>query len=251
MKLAISGKGGVGKTTVAAGLALLYASKGYRVWAIDADPDANLGWALGYSDEELAKQIPLVNLKEEIEARIGRGPFFSINPRVDDLLEKNSLEKENMNYIKMGGVKEGGSSCYCPENALLRAVLSNLLFDRQDVVIMDMAAGIEHLTRGTARGVDAMFIVVEPGRTSINTARTIIELAKDLGLEKVGILGNKVRSPREKELIESSLQEIVWGYLPYAEEIQEMGFKPVACYPKTFLEVLGEISQEWDLAAKG
>ncbi len=245
MKIAISGKGGVGKTTAAAGLAFLFREKGSRVWAVDADPDANLGWMLGFSEDQLQKLLPLSEQKEEIEKRIGRGPFFTINPEVDDLLEKNTLQQENIYYLKMGGIKEGGSSCYCPENALLRAVLSNLLFDQDDVVILDMAAGIEHLTRGTAKAVDAVFIVVEPSHSSINTAFTILELTRDLGIERVEIIGNKISSPDERKFISSSLERPLIGVLPFSREVYEMGLQKKPIFPTSYIKELGSIIEKW------
>src|SRR4030066_525996 len=194
MKIAISGKGGVGKTLLAAFLSQTFASSGYSVIAIDADPDANLAATLGVPTPE--KITPISELSDLIEERVGvrpgqSGAFFKLNPKVDDLPENYSVKMDGIRLMAMGRIKRGGTGCYCPEGALLQALLSHLLLQRDEVVILDMEAGIEHLTRGTSRGVDKLIIVVEPGRRSIETARPIIELAQDIGLKSIAAVGNK------------------------------------------------------------
>ncbi len=223
MKLAITGKGGVGKTTLAAGLALSFAQEGRRVIAIDADPDSNLAATLGFPEPE--KIIPLVEMKELIEERTGAKPgtvggYFKLNPRVDDIPEKFSREHKGIKLLLMGRVKKGGSGCFCPENAFLKAVLSHLFFAREDVAILDMEAGIEHLGRGTAEGVDGLIVVVEPSMRSIETAARIKSLAKDLRIAKVFLVGNKVRSDEDVDFIQKNLSDFeILGFIWYNENL--------------------------------
>jgi CO dehydrogenase maturation factor len=222
MKIAISGKGGVGKTLLASLLAGIFAESGYSVIAIDADPDANLATMLGFPDAD--KITPLSQMKELIaertETTAGKGPYFKINPRVDDIPQKYSKKKDNIRLLVMGPVKKGGSGCYCPENAFLAALLAHLLVARDEVVILDMAAGIEHLGRGTAKSVDKLIIVAEPGKGSIETTYRISKLAKDIGLENIAVVGNKIGSQSQKDFITSSLPGFDFlGFIPYDPSI--------------------------------
>ncbi|MEW5899470.1 MAG: AAA family ATPase, partial [Bacillota bacterium] len=214
MKLAISGKGGVGKTTIAAALVKSFARTHRLVYAIDGDPDACLAAALGIP-EEAARQIkPVVEMRELIRARSGSGAFYVLNPKVDDVLEDYSYHLGNIRFLRMGEVKKGGSECYCRENTFLHALVSALLLDQDEVVVMDMGAGIEHLSRGTAKGVDLMLVVVEPSRNSVNTARHVKQMSADLGIKKTRIVGNKIRSEREKKFIAGNFQpNEVLGFL--------------------------------------
>jgi len=222
MKIAISGKGGVGKTTIAAGIIRHLADRGFSVYAVDADPDVSLGTALGVPDEELRSQTPLIDLKDVISEKMGDGALYPLNPRVDDVLDHYSLDYKGIKLIRMGGVKAGGTACYCRENSFLKAVVDALVLDRNEVVVMDMGAGIEHLTRGTARGVDAMLVVTEPTPISVRTARVIGGLAGEIGIARVRYVGNKVRTDRERRfLAESFAPDELWAVLPYDEEILE------------------------------
>jgi CO dehydrogenase maturation factor len=219
MKIAISGKGGVGKTTLAALLAKSFSQNDFSVIAIDADPDANLAATLGFADAD--KIVPISELDSLIEERTGAkpgqsAPFFTLNPRVDDIPDNYSVQHDNIRLMVMGRIKRGGTGCYCPEGALLQALVSHLLLQSSEVVIMDMEAGVEHLARGTAKAVDKLIIVVEPGRRSIETAHSIIKLAQDLGLTNISIVGNRVRSESDKEFIMSSLPGSEFlGFIPY------------------------------------
>lgn len=223
MKIAISGKGGVGKTLLASLLSKAFAEAGYSVLAIDADPDANLAANLGFPNPD--KITPISELSDIIEERVGAKPgqsgsFFKLNPKVDDLPEKYSVKLDGIRLMVMGRIKRGGTGCYCPEGALLQALLSHLLLQRKEVVILDMEAGIEHLTRGTAQGVDILIVVVEPGRRSIETAQRIFELAKDLRLKRVAVVGNKIQSEAQKQFITSSLSNAEFiGFIPFDEAI--------------------------------
>lgn len=219
MKIAVSGKGGVGKTLLVSLLAGIFSDSGYSVIAIDADPDANLATSLGFSDA--VKITPISEMKELIaertETSAGKsGSYFKINPRVDDIPEKYSVKHGNIRLLVMGQVKQGGSGCYCPENAMLSALMAHLLIARNEVIILDMAAGIEHLGRGTAKAVDKLIVVVEPGRGSIETTYRIEKLAKDIGLTNIVLVGNKINNQTEKDFLTSSLKEFDFlGFIPY------------------------------------
>jgi CO dehydrogenase maturation factor len=219
MKIAISGKGGVGKTLLCAFLARAFADGGYEVIAIDADPDANLGTALGFPDA--GKIVPICRLKDLIRERTGAressgGLYFKLNPRVDDLPDEQSISHDGIRLMVMGEIKKGGSGCYCPENALLKSLMSHLLLGRDGVVILDMAAGIEHLSRGTAQAVDKLIVVVEPGPASIETALRVKQLAIDIGIRELAVVGNKVRSAQEEIYIRKGTEGIdMLGFIPY------------------------------------
>lgn len=224
MKIAITGKGGVGKTTFAAIMARLYAEEGRSVLAVDADPDANLASAIGIPPDELSKVVSLTEMKDLIEDRTGAkigsiGGIFKLNPKVDDLPEALCYRKDGIRLLVMGRSKEGGSGCYCPENSLLRSLISHLILERDDVVILDMEPGIEHITRGTAQGVDAFIVVVEPGMRSIQTAKQIDRLAMDIGVQSVLAVGNKVQREEDKGIIREALSGIeVVGFVSYHQE---------------------------------
>lgn len=222
MKIAVSGKGGVGKTTISSLLARYWARNGYRVLALDADPDANLGAALGIDTSNI---VPIAKMEELIHERTGVKPgtvggFFKMNPRVDDLPESLACEKDGVRLLLMGTVKKGGGGCICPESVLLKALVSHLVLYQKDLVIMDMEAGIEHLGRGTAQGVDRLVIVVEPGQRSIDTAAKVRQLTSDIGLHRVAAVGSKVHNQQQEEFLRGNLSDIpLIGVLPYSEEI--------------------------------
>ena len=227
MKIAITGKGGVGKTTISALLSYIYASEGKKVIAVDADPDSNLASALGIPAEEVEKLRPIAELTDLIEERTGAKPgssggIFKINPKVDDIPEGFGYKFDNTTLLIMGKSKFAASGCYCPEHALLRRLLKHLIIDRDEVVIVDMEAGIEHLTRGTTEGVDAFIVVVEPGQRSLQTAVTVKRLAEELGVKKVYVVGNKVRNEKDEEFIKNNLGGTVYlGKMSFNESIME------------------------------
>ena len=220
VKLAITGKGGVGKTTLSALLAHVFADRGQRVLAIDADPATGLAAACGVPPEEAEAIVPVVEMEDLIYERTGArkgeiGGFFKLNPRVDDIPDRFALSRDGIRILTMGTVKSGGTGCLCPENALLRSLVTHLLLRRDEVLILDMEAGVEHLGRGTASAVDALIVVVEPGRRSIQTAHAIRSLAEDLAIERLYLVGNKVTSDADKEFIAGLLPEFeVLGHLP-------------------------------------
>ena len=213
----------MGKTLLASLLSKIFSESGYSVLAIDADPDANLAANLGFANPDSI--TPISELNHLIEERVGvkpgqSGTFFKLNPRVDDLPEKYAVKLNGIRLMVMGRIKRGGTGCYCPEGALLQALIAHLLLQRDEMVIMDMEAGIEHLTRGTARAVDKLIIVVEPGRRSIETAQRIVELAKDLDLNNIAVVGNKIQNHSQKEFIVESMPNTEFlGFIPYDEAI--------------------------------
>lgn len=206
MKLAISGKGGVGKTTLTALLAQVYADAGRDVLAVDADPSPCLAGALGFPVELRQGLKPIAEMDELIFERTGARPgtvggFFTINPRVDDLPERFSIQHRGVRLLEMGAVDLGGSGCICPESAMLKTLMTHLLFRKDDVLLLDMYAGVEHLGRATVDFVDAMLVVVEPTRRSLGTAVQIQKLAGDIGLKRLWLVGNKVRGGDEADFL--------------------------------------------------
>ena len=232
MKLAVSGKGGVGKTTFAALLIRTLNEEGKRVLAIDADPDANLAAGLGIADAD--KIIPIADMEELVFERTGAKPgsiggYFKLNPKVDDLPDAVSVKMDNIKLMRLGGIKKGGAGCICPESALLRALVMHIVLARDEVVVMDMEAGIEHLGRATAKAVDKLIVVVEPGRRSIDTAEHIRKLAGEIGLKRIAVVGNKVRSDNDESFLKTHLNDFDFlGFLPYDEALIEADLNGVS-----------------------
>jgi CO dehydrogenase maturation factor len=227
MKLAITGKGGVGKTTLTALLAQTYADMGRQVLAVDADPSPCLAGALGFSPELRAQLHPIAEMDALIEERTGAKPgtvggFFTLNPRVDDIPERFSVLHRGVRLLEMGSVELGGSGCICPEAAMLKTLFTHLLFRKDDILLLDMYAGVEHLGRATVDFVDAMLVVVEPTRRSLGTAAQIKKLANDIGLQRLYLVGNKVRNADEAKFLENETPGLpVLGYLPADLKVQE------------------------------
>lgn len=225
MKIAVSGKGGVGKTTLTAFMIKALARRGMKVLAIDADPDANLAQALGVSDREGI--VPISQMKtlieERTEAKVGSmGSFFKLNPRVDDLPDKLAVQVDGVKLMVMGGVKKGGAGCICPESTLLKNLVRHIILARDEAVVLDMEAGLEHLGRGTAMAVDRLIVVVEPGRRSVETAYQVRRLAADIGVKKLSFVGNKIRSDRDRDFLLQQMPEFDFlGFIPFRTSIIE------------------------------
>ena len=246
MKIAVSGKGGVGKTTFSALFIRSLADEGKKVLAIDADPDANLAQALGVKDS--TRLTPISKMKELIEERTetklgSMGAFFKLNPKVDDLPEKLSVEADGVRIMILGGVQKGGSGCICPESTLLKNLVRHLVVDRNEVVILDMEAGLEHLGRGTAMAVDRLIVVVEPGKRSLETARQIHQLAGDLGVKNLSLVGNKIRSEKDKDFLIKNVGPLDFlGFIPFEMEIIEADLEGCPPYEKN-LKAMGAVRE--------
>ena len=225
MKLAVSGKGGVGKTTFSALLIRTFSEMGRHVLAIDADPDANLAAALGITDADTITPISEMKalILERTEAQPGSiGGFFKLNPKVDDLPDALSVTLDRIKFMRLGGVKKGGAGCICPESTLLKVLITHIVIARDEVVVMDMEAGIEHLGRATARAVDKLMVVVEPGRRSVDTARHIRKLAAEIGIGAICLIGNKIRGTGDETYLRENLPDFEFlGFLPYDDQLIE------------------------------
>lgn len=236
MKIAVTGKGGVGKTTLTALLARAFAERGFKVLAIDADPSPCLGQALGLPAEALARLEPIARMDELIYERTGAQPgssggYFKLNPRVDDLPERFSIEDHGIRLLELGAVEMGGAGCICPESAVLRSLVTHVLLRRDEVILLDLYAGVEHLGRATADAVDAMLIVVEPTRRSLGTAAQIKKLAEDLKLARLFLVGSKVASDADRRLIEQGSPGLpVLAHLPLDDAVRRADIEGVAAY---------------------
>ncbi len=225
MKVAVTGKGGVGKTTFAAILSRLYADEGRTVLAADVDPDANLGLALGFPKEELADITPVSRMKDLVKERTGVDDsgivrYFKMTPRVDDIPDRFAKTCNGVKLLVMGTVDVAGAGCVCPEHVLLKRLLSHLTAQDDDVVVMDMEAGLEHLGRGTASNMDQFVVVIEPGARSIQTYKRVKELATDLGVKQVRVVANKVRSAEDEEYVRSRIPaEDLLGFVHYSSRV--------------------------------
>ena len=258
MKLAVTGKGGVGKTTVSALLARALKRSGREVIAMDCDPDSNLAACMGYAHPETLR--PLVELHDLIEEKMGvkpgtTGGMFRLNPLVDDIPARYAVDIEGVRVLVAGAVKKGGAGCYCPENALIRALISHLLLDNRTDLVLDMEAGVEHLTRGTVRMVDGVLVVVEPGRRSVETALRVRALAADIGLRNLLLVGNKIRSEADKSSLRDLLPDMEFaGFLPYDGSLvdhEQRGLSALGASPGAeqaiagIVEFLGGKGKSW------
>jgi CO dehydrogenase maturation factor len=226
LKLAITGKGGVGKSTLAGTLARLLAQDGNRVLAIDADPDANLAAALGFPMDVRGSIRTISHERELIEERTGAradefGQVFSLNPDVTRIAEHYGVNFAGVDLLVVGAIQRAGGGCACPENVFLKNLVSHLVLHRDEVVILDMEAGIEHMGRSTAMGVDLMLVVVEPGQRRVETAHRIREMAASIGIKHVRIVVNKSFDPDGDLLWMKNEfgEESVVGLIPFNSRI--------------------------------
>lgn len=239
LKIAIGGKGGVGKTTVCAGLAQLFAEDGFDVLAIDADPNTNLASAFGVPCEQSPE--PLIKMKELIAERTGTGKnavgtYFKLNPKVSDLPQRYWLEAVRrtpnggrVKLLVLGAITQAGAGCACPEGAFLKALLTHTILQRQEMVLVDLAAGVEFMGRASVQGIDALVLVVEPGGRSIETANNIAKMARELGIRSVAAIANKITGVPETNVIKSQLKDIsLLGSLPYNQSVKEADLKRTA-----------------------
>ena len=223
MKVAVTGKGGVGKTSFSSLLAGLLAREGRRPLAIDADPDTNLADSLGFPDA--GGIVPIAEMKEMIAERMGTTPdsigtFFKLNPRVSDIPDMFMREREGVRLIVMGMVKRGGAGCACPENAFLKVLLSHVLLGQDEDVVVDLEAGLEHLGRGTVAEVDGLAVVVEPTLRSLDTLFRVDQLAQDIGLKRIWPVANKIESEEDREFLQSNAPNHDFvGWLPYSRDV--------------------------------
>jgi CO dehydrogenase maturation factor len=258
MKIAISGKGGVGKTTVAAALALLMSQHGKKVLAVDADPDANLASALGIPAEQRQQIVPISRQKALIEERTGAkvdqyGQIFKLNPEVADIASTHAINHKGVALLVLGAINKGGGGCACPENTLIRALVADLVLYKDDALVMDMEAGIEHLGRGTAHGVDIMLVVVEPGQKSVDSARRIVQLASDIGLKKIKLIANKIGSRDDEQFLSASFPDsLLLEKIPYSETIRRSdreGLSVLDGLPADTIQIFSDIFQNLEKEA--
>lgn len=248
MKIAVTGKGGSGKTTVSAGLAFLFTQEGKSVFAVDCDPDMNLAFSLGFPNPEKIKAIS--GMKELIAERTESDPerpggFFKLNPKVDDIPQKFCPEHNNIRLIVMGKVNKAAGGCLCPENTFIKALISHLVISQKEIVILDMVAGTEHLGRGTAGSVDAIFVVTEPTLLGINTARHIKLLAQELGVKKILFIANKINGKADVDFIRDNLKEDVIGFISFNKNILDNRGRFIfdAKLKKEFLGIYAELNR--------
>jgi CO dehydrogenase maturation factor len=253
VKIAIGGKGGVGKTTVCAIWAQLFAESGFDVLAIDADPNTNLALAFGIALEQNPE--PLIRMKQLIAERTGTGKdsvgiYFRLNPKVSDLPEKYWLQTNGLKLLVLGAITQGGAGCACPEGAFLKALLTHTILQREEVVLVDLAAGVEFMGRASIQGIDALILVVEPGSRSIETARNMTKMAKELGIGCVGAIANKITEDAQTDIIRSQLDDVtLLGTLKYSRLLQQADLRCASVFTAD-AEVTEELKKAKNRLAK-
>jgi CO dehydrogenase maturation factor len=231
MKIAVAGKGGVGKTFVSATLSRILARDGYSVLAVDADPNLNLAYSLGVEYKLADSIIPLSDNEELVKEKTGVSPeealgnMFNMNPRVSDIVDRFAVNApDDVKLLVMGTVKGGGTGCMCGANAMLRVLIQHMLIQRGEVLVMDMVAGLEHIGRGTARRMDAMLIVIEPRMKSVDTVKRILKMAEEIEVETVLAVGNKVMRPKDEAFIKEKMKNLnvpLVSIIPYDQSVAD------------------------------
>lgn len=233
LKIAIGGKGGVGKTTVCAVWARLFAEDGFDVLAIDADPNTNLSLAFGLPVER--KPQPLIAMTDLIQERTGAaknsiGAYFKLNPAVSDLPEKYWVKADGVKLLVLGEITRAGAGCACPEGAFLKAMLTHTILQRKELVLVDMAAGVEFMGRASIQGIDALVVVVEPGARSIETANSIARMGGQLGIRCAAAVLNKITDESQVDVIKSQLTVPVLAIINYEPSVQDADLQNKAVF---------------------
>ncbi len=227
MKVAVSGKGGVGKTLIAGGLARGFVERGLKTMAIDADSSPNLALTLGLSAEETRKIVPISENKTLVESKTSTGysGVYNLNFTVDDIVKQYSVATPlGVNLIVMGTVQSMGAGCMCAPNAVIRALLRHLVVERGEAVVLDLEAGVEHIGRGTARHVDALLIVADSNLKSLEIAKHIHDMAKDAGMKQLYLVGNRVMNEAQREAIQSFAEKnglSLLTFVPFDQKVIE------------------------------
>jgi CO dehydrogenase maturation factor len=225
LKVAVAGKGGVGKTLIAGGLASGFAARGLKTIAIDADSSPNLALTLGLTAEDARKILPISENRELVESKTGTGysGVYRLSFTVDDILRDYAVSTPfNVSLIVMGTVKAMEAGCMCAPNAVIRAMLRHLIVERDEAVVLDLEAGVEHIGRGTARQVDALLIVADSNLKSLEIAKHIYDLAAKAGMKNLYLIGNRVMSPEQEDAIKTFADKnglLILALIPFDSKV--------------------------------
>jgi CO dehydrogenase maturation factor len=241
MKIAVSGKGGVGKTLISAGLAKGFSERGLKTIAIDADSSPNLALTLGLSAEEARKITPISENKELVDSKTNTGysGVYRLTFNVDDIVHDYSMPTPfGVNMIVMGTVHSMGSGCMCAPNAVIRQLLRYLIVERDEVIVLDMEAGVEHIGRGTAAHVDVLIIVADSNLKALEIAKRIKDLAKTAGMKRIYLIGNRVMNDNQKKAITAFADKNgleILDFVPFDQGVIEKDMQGIS--PLSFKEL--------------